>query len=423
MKDFIYNLEKLGPFENHPTLAVAVSGGADSLALTLLAFEYAKKKLGKIIALTVDHKLRAESTKESLQLHGILTKLDIEHYILNWERNSEIKSNIQSQARKARYQLLTDFCNKNHILHLLVAHHKNDQIETFMMRLERGSGVSGLASMNDVHYINKVRVIRPLLDTHPDKLKNYLKEQNISWFEDPSNLNLKFTRIKFRLLLKNYDDLSLDRIFNTSISMKRANYSIKKNIYAQMIKLLKIYPAGYATLDVKLLLELAEEESLRILSNVLTTIGGNEHPPRYESIQRLYDKINSDHFFSCTLGSCKLSITSNLLLVCKELKKSSKQESLIYDHSFKWDNRFLITFKENNLIMNSGALKITYFNHKIDELKKVTNIPKSALTTLPVFIMLDKVVSAPYIGYNTIKDIEKYIKCNFQPQRALTGVL
>lgn len=426
MQDFIYKLEKLGPFENHPILAVAVSGGADSLALTLLAHEYAKEKSGKIIALTVDHKLREGSSKEAHELNELLTKLGIEHHILTWDRNSNISSNIQSKARNSRYQLLTDFCNKHQILHLLVGHHKNDQIETFMMRLERGSGVSGLASMNDINYLNKVRILRPLLNTPPEKLRNYLKERKISWAEDPSNLNEKFTRIKFRMMLKNYDDLSLDRIFNTSITMRRANYSIKKNTYAQMVKLLKIYKEGYATIDIKLLLAIAQEESFRILSDVLTTIGGSEYPPRYENIQRLYDKINSGSFRAHTLGSCKLIIKNKLLLVYKETKKDLYQENLIYKESFKWDNRFLITFKENIPIMRDETLKITYFSNKINELKQIINIrkiPKPVLSTLPVFIILDKVVAAPYIEYSAIGNIDKYIKCSFVPKKALTGVL
>jgi hypothetical protein len=193
-----------------------------------------------------------------------------------------------------------------------------------------------------------------------------------------------------------------------------------------MVRLLKIYPEGYATINIKALLLLAEEESFRILSNVLTSIGGNEYPPRYENIQRLYDKIKLDKFSPHTLGSCKIVIKKHLLLIYKELNKKSMQNNVIYNHSFVWDNRFLITFKENSLIIDTGTLKITYFNHKIDKLKQVINIrniPKPVLTTLPMFITLDKVVLAPYIEYKAIENIEKYIECYFQPPKALTSVL
>ncbi|KKB96633.1 hypothetical protein SZ25_00248, partial [Candidatus Arcanobacter lacustris] len=117
---------------------------------------------------------------------------------------------------------------------------------------------------------------------------------------------------------------------------------------------------------------------------------------------------------------------NKLLLVYKETKKDLYQENLIYKESFKWDNRFLITFKENIPIMRDETLKITYFSNKINELKQIINIrkiPKPVLSTLPVFIILDKVVAAPYIEYSAIGNIDKYIKCSFVPKKALTGVL
>ncbi len=153
----------VGPFERRPVLAVAVSGGADSLALALLADRWARAAGGHIVALTVDHRLRPESGAEAAQVEAWLGARAIAHRRLDW-RDARAGSDLQARARAARYALLQDWCAVAGVLHLLLAHHQDDQAETFLLRLGRGSGVDGLGAMAPVSYARACRLLRPLLD-------------------------------------------------------------------------------------------------------------------------------------------------------------------------------------------------------------------------------------------------------------------
>ncbi|MFP3027204.1 MAG: tRNA lysidine(34) synthetase TilS, partial [Wolbachia sp.] len=146
-------------FAFHNQIAVAVSGGVDSIVLLHLMTNWAKKnKLSLPIALTVNHGLRSESQKEADFVISYAKELGAkESFILNWEKQN-IKGNIQLQARKARYKLLEEWCKNNNVKCLLVAHHKDDQAETFLLRLERGSGVDGLSSMDYKSFLNGIYI-------------------------------------------------------------------------------------------------------------------------------------------------------------------------------------------------------------------------------------------------------------------------
>jgi tRNA(Ile)-lysidine synthase len=162
-EEFARAVERLGPLEKRPHLAVAVSGGADSLSLALFAAAWARKRGGCASALTVDHGLRPEAAAEARRVGRWLRARGIEHRIIAW-RGTKPAANIQAAARAARYGLLSAWCARHGVLHLLLAHHADDQAETYLMRLARGSGVDGLAAMAPVHELPSVRVLRPLLD-------------------------------------------------------------------------------------------------------------------------------------------------------------------------------------------------------------------------------------------------------------------
>jgi len=142
-------MASLGPFESAPRIAVAVSGGADSLALALLAADWAAAQGGKAVALTVDHGLRPEAAAEARQVRRWLADCGISHFILAW-RGPRSGADVQAAARAARYRLMGEWCARRGILHLLLAHHRDDQAETVLLRLARGSGLEGLAAMAPV---------------------------------------------------------------------------------------------------------------------------------------------------------------------------------------------------------------------------------------------------------------------------------
>ena len=210
-KEFIRNIEKKYTFETKPFVAVAVSGGPDSMSLLFLVNAFIKYKKGNLIALIVDHRIRKSSKEEAKYISTYLDKNNIKSQILTVEKENVIKKSM-NEARNNRYNLLTDFCIKNNILHLFVAHHKNDNLETFLNRKIAGSDFYGLKSMSEFSLYNKVCIIRPLLNFSKDALLNYNKKNKIEYINDPSNFNLDYTRPTIRNFLKKSDQKTIKEI-------------------------------------------------------------------------------------------------------------------------------------------------------------------------------------------------------------------
>lgn len=189
----------LGPFEPHPRLAVAVSGGADSLALALLADGWARARGGAVLGLIVDHGLRAESAREAEQARATLAARGIDARVLHatcLPRGSA----MAARARAARYALLRDACVEAGTVHLLVGHHGADQAETVIMRALSGSGPSGLAGMAALVEQAGLRLLRPLLGVPPSRLRATLRAACVGWTEDPSNADRSALRPRLRAL-------------------------------------------------------------------------------------------------------------------------------------------------------------------------------------------------------------------------------
>jgi len=203
-KEFIKNIEKTYSFEKKPSVAVAVSGGPDSMSLLFLVNAFIKYKKGKLIALIVDHRIRKNSKEEAKFISTYLDKNNINSQILTVNKDKVSKKSM-NEARNNRYNLLTDFCIKNNILHLFIAHHKDDNLETFLNRKIAGSDFYGLRSMSEFSLYNKVCIIRPLLNFSKETLLDYNKKNKIEYINDPSNFNLEYTRPIIRNFLKKSD--------------------------------------------------------------------------------------------------------------------------------------------------------------------------------------------------------------------------
>ena len=192
-KEFIKIIEKKYTFEKNPLVAVAVSGGPDSMSLLFLLHAFVKHKKGNIIALIVNHRIRNNSKEEAKNISNYLNKHNINTQILSADKN-KVKKKSMNEARKNRYNLLTNFCIQNNILHLFIAHHKEDNLETFLNRKIAGSDFYGLKSMSEFSNYNKICIFRPLLNFSKETLLDYNKKNNIKYISDPSNINLDFTR-------------------------------------------------------------------------------------------------------------------------------------------------------------------------------------------------------------------------------------
>jgi tRNA(Ile)-lysidine synthase len=182
------------------TWVVGLSGGADSLCLTLLSHSYAAKENIRVVAGIVDHKLRPESSSEILPTIDILKKIGIEHKVLVWEHQADIGGSIELKARYARYSLLYQLCKSVDCEVLLTAHHAMDQWETFFMRLSRGSSIRGLTGIRSISEFRDIKLFRPLLGFSSGDIKQTLRERFDvpSYVNDPSNHDPKFERVRWR---------------------------------------------------------------------------------------------------------------------------------------------------------------------------------------------------------------------------------
>ncbi|MDM8335418.1 tRNA lysidine(34) synthetase TilS [Wolbachia pipientis] len=384
-------------------VAVAVSGGVDSITLLHLMTNWAKKRhLSFPITLTVNHGLRPESQGEAEFVVNYAKELGVkESFILNWEKQN-VKGNVQSQARKARYKLLTEWCKDNDVEHLLIAHHKDDQAETFLLRLERGSGIDGLSSMDYRSIFNGVYVFRPLLNLSRSEIEKYANFHQLKWIEDRSNQDLKYRRTLYRNLLKASDNQEIltERICLTALHMKRAAKALTHYTKLAFNDCVNVHDFGYIEIKLSEFYKLPEEIALRLLLYSIMVISSKHYKPRYNSLIAIFNKIlRKDDNVHCTLSECEIRKYRESILVIREPSKIQKVlVSLPLNGPIEWDNRFSCT------ILGNQKCPVT-----VAPLKKVQKIPRflkdhdccpEVFYSLPVVLKDEKILAYPYISNN-----------------------
>lgn len=287
-------------------IAVAVSGGPDSMALCTLLVGWCAERGIALHALSVDHNLREESAAEAEQVRKWLKAYpDVQHHILKWEEPSD--TSIQEEARNARYALMAEYCKSHGIAHLFMAHHMDDQAETVLFRLAKGSGLDGLAGMNAVQiYDDHLSVMRPLLDVSKHELIGFCDENAISYFKDPSNENSDFARVRLRQsrAVLEGEGLSNKRLSLTAKRMMRARKAL--DLYAEDVyrsTILKI-DTKCIVFNFKLLRSAPEEIQLRCLFKGFAHFDPtSDYGPRMEKVEALlYDLRHVEKFRKRTLG-------------------------------------------------------------------------------------------------------------------------
>ena len=324
-------------------VAVGVSGGADSLALALML-----KDMGKtVVALTVDHCLRKESADEAEYVAKLMKKHDIEHHILRWEEGAKVKKSIEENARAARYGLMIDFCKKNNIRLLAVAHHLRDQAETFLLRLQRGSGLFGLSAMMPVSQRDGIVLIRPLLDVAPETLKDYCKEKNIDWVEDPMNDDEDFVRVKIRKFLPKLKEIGIDeaRLAETAKNLQNSRLFVQELIDDFLSSQVRWWEGVLVSLNYTKLKKLHIEIAKGVLGHLLQKVGQTDYLPEMAEIIRF---LEIDDFNGCTLGKCELFIASKRLWIVPQDKKNelmTKEEWAKFVEAFPQYKNYGLPYK------------------------------------------------------------------------------
>ena len=304
---------------------VAISGGPDSLALSALSKFYSEEKKNKVYYVLIDHGIRAHSSKEALSVKNLLKKKGIDLTIL--KNKKKISKNIQSYARIIRYKLLLNYCTKNKIKFIMTGHHRDDQIETFLIRLSRGSGIQGLSSMNKMTKLNQdTKLFRPLLDTNKEDLIFLSKKYYGKIFKDPSNTNQKYLRTNIRNLIKQFEKngIKRDRIISSINNLAATRDTLNTYIQGIEKKCLK-KKKDTILLDLKTFLLENDDIQLKIFSNSLKHISKSYYPPRAKKVLNLISRIKIEKEMKATLGGCIINKRQNNLVISKEeLKKSIK---------------------------------------------------------------------------------------------------
>ena len=304
---------------------VAVSGGPDSLALSALSKAYSEEKKNKVFYILVDHGIRANSSKEALNVKKLLRKRGIKLKIL--KNKKKIKKNTQNYARIVRYELLLNYCNKHKIKFIMTGHHRDDQIETFLIRLSRGSGIQGLSSMCKISSLSKTtKLFRPLLDEKKEDLISLAKHYFGKIFKDPSNTNQKYLRTKIRNLIKQFKKSGIkpDRIINSINNLASTRDTL--NFYIQRIeKNCIIKKNNTISINLKIFLLENSEIQLKIFSNCIKKVSKNYYPPRAKKVLNLLSRVRSNESLKATLGGCIIIRgKKNLIISKEELKKGTK---------------------------------------------------------------------------------------------------
>ena len=279
--------------QTFPALVLAVSGGPDSTALLWLAARWrdALKSPPKLIAITVDHGLRKESKAEAAAVARLARKLKVAHRILRW-RGRKPASGLQQAARAARYRLLSNAAREVGASHILTAHTLDDQAETVLIRLTRGSGVTGLGAMARISSVpgnEASKLVRPLLDIPKSRLIDTLRAAKIAFADDPSNRDPRFTRARLRGLMPQLAQEGLDarRLALLARRLKRADAAIEAAVDRATRELVveRAQPAGIV-MEARRFADLPAEIALRLLGRAVTQVG-DEGPVELAKLEAL----------------------------------------------------------------------------------------------------------------------------------------
>ena len=396
--EFADLMAPLGPFEPSPRLAVAVSGGADSMALCLLADRWARCRGGKAVALTVDHQLRSRSADEAAQVAGWMAAQNVAHHILTW-RGAKPGSGLQAAARQARYDLLGGWCRAAGVLHLLLAHHQDDQAETLLLRLARGSGVDGLAAMARLSFRADLQLLRPLLTVAHRRLQATLEAAGQPWIEDPSNRADTYRRVRLRRLMPSLVREGLDaaRLAATTAQLGRARQALEGDTAAWLVRAVELAPAGYGRLHPEVLAAAPEEIALRLLAGLCRTIGGQRHPPRLERLLRLAGELRHGLAGRRTFAGCLFVPAAAGVLVCREPAAVAAPTKLNGDGTVVWDNRYSIRIVGGEGVA-VGALGGDGWRQVRPSVSPAA-VPPPVLATLPTIMDKHGIFAVPHLGY------------------------
>ncbi len=404
--EFRKTLEELS-IKSTSRIVVGVSGGTDSTALVALCANWSDDAKKNCVAVIIDHGLRTGSGLQAAQTQIELEKLNLRPKIIKIE-TTKPKGNLQNWARNQRYQILLSEARTLDGI-LMIAHHQDDQFETLYMRLDHNSGLIGLAGMKMQRDHEAVRIIRPLLHRKKAELRAYCQLRNINTFEDPTNTDLKYDRVKARNHL-NADKFLSHQLLQASIYFGKIVRIFQNHCAAWCRKNIKIELPIYASFTIAEFNCLPELMRIYLFQQLLWQIGAGNYPASMKSIKIGLKKIVKREKF--TLAGCIICAKNEQIEIHAERKRSvSEAVTLVPGKPAVIDNRWLV---KTNKVLHLHRISDEFYRHtkkdeNIHRLMKKWRYP--ARLCIPIFQDLDGRVVQPHIegiyGDNHLSEIEK----------------
>jgi tRNA(Ile)-lysidine synthase len=397
-------------------VALAVSGGSDSIALLYLATEWAKSRKIRLVVLSVNHNLRPESSKEIEFVRVVAAQFSHEFYELSWD-NGGNKVAIQARARAARYKMMSEKCRELGINTILTAHHLDDMLETYLMRKNKKNGILGLSYSNSFFY-NNIHVFRPLSLFLKSELLNYLNSINVKWVEDESNSLDIYERNRIRMDIFNLAEEKKSELFVEMRAINEKAYELNKNLISAIAESVSINNFGFAIIDLAKIKDKCLDIQIYVINYVLTIVGGKDYLPRFRSTVRIINKLETMQKIDNSLHGCILKQIKDKLFILRESSEIDSNPTKLNDYIF-WDNRFII--ETNKSGYSVGRLTLQEYIQKRDEfdLSELSmvggNSHKLILFTLPVIKSLEKIVAIPHISYYDETQLEGELEVIFSP--------
>ena len=365
-------------------LGLAVSGGGDSMAMLHLCAAWARVWGVGLSVVTVDHGLRAESAAEAALVADEAAGLGLEHATLDWRWDGQ--GNLADAARQGRRAVIGEWARGRTVL---MAHTRDDQAETLLMRLARGSGVDGLAAMAPLTPVGDWRILRPLLDVTRAELRHYLTTLRIPYVDDPSNEDEASARVRMRGLIGR-EGLSTERLATTAAAMARASEALEARARDVARLLQRPVSDGCLAFDRDGLAAVEAETRLRLLATAIRLVGGGDYPPRLRALEDLADRVISGG--AATLQGTLVVPDGDRLTVARE---PGAVAGLVSGAGGPWDGRWTSDLRdpraELRALGEAGLAQVP--------VRPVDAAPRACLPGLPALWSADRLIACPALKF------------------------
>ncbi|MGB8314231.1 MAG: tRNA lysidine(34) synthetase TilS [Aestuariivirga sp.] len=369
-------------------IALAVSGGSDSMALLRLAVRWGGRSV-KICVLTVDHGLRPEAAAEAAKVADWCAGMELEHYTLRWD-GPKPKTGLQARARVARYDLLSKWCKANSVTFLLTGHTVDDQAETVMMRQARTDTAESLAGIWETADWGGVKLFRPLLGQSRADLQAYLSAIGQPWIDDPSNRDRRFERVRVRETLANVTAPVQRKMELADIAARagRATRALGQATAQWLNGQLTPYPEGFGSIPRAGFRELDTDLQRRVLQQLLQIYGAGTRAEPSE-LDHLAKWVLGQDLSRRTLGGAVLAGRHASILVGREWARISPAPASVPDSgAILWDGRFQVQAPPKAQVVPVGSLQ---------PLARREDIPHFVQQSLPA-VLFDGEAAIPHLG-------------------------